>query len=287
MTPLVIALGGALCGAGLWLGVLGVLGRFRFTPPSGAARVGKKRGRWFTGTPRQLLGALAIGGITVGVTKWWSLFPIIVGGTAMFGGRFSKRGDVTSSMQAGEALAVWCERVRDTLAAGAGVTAAFHAAARSSHASLAGPATRLAERASSSGVAPALLEFGTEVNHPSADSMVMALMLAEQRGGKELISLLASEVESIRHELAVEREEDAVRSRYRTGVRIIVTVMLVSIQVFRLLSRSFLAPYDSFAGQIVLFVLGLIVLAALGRLAQLSQRSERERLFDPRRVVSS
>jgi tight adherence protein B len=272
-----------MCALGVWVTILGATGRLRLD--RAVTVTSTKRFRWITGTTRQVVGALMVAGFTVAVTRWWALFPIIVGGTVLFGGRFSKRAGVAASMEAAEALAVWCERVRDTLGAGAGLTAAFHAAARSSHDVLAGPANRLAERASSSGVGPALIEFGAEVNHPSADSMVMALMLAEQRGGKELISLLGAEVESIRHELAVEREEDAVRSRYRTAVRIIVAVMLVSIQVYRLLSKTFLAPYDSLTGQIVLFVLGLIVLVALWRLAQLSERAERERLFDPRRVV--
>jgi tight adherence protein B len=283
MTRLVIIVGGSMCALGVWVTILGATGRLRLD--RAVTVTSTKRFRWITGTTRQVVGALMVAGFTVAVTRWWALFPIIVGGTVLFGGRFSKRAGVAASMDAAEALAVWCERVRDTLGAGAGLTAAFHAAARSSHDVLAGPANRLAERASSSGVGPALIEFGAEVNHPSADSMVMALMLAEQRGGKELISLLGAEVESIRHELAVEREEDAVRSRYRTAVRIIVAVMLVSIQVYRLLSKTFLAPYDSLTGQIVLFVLGLIVLVALWRLAQLSERAERERLFDPRRVV--
>lgn len=285
MNQFVGFLGGAVAAAGVWLAVLGATGRFRLDRQQ-VIITDQKRFRWITGTTRQVVGSLLVSGFTVAVTRWWALAPIIVGGTVLFGGRFSKRTGVGESMLTGEALAVWCERVRDTLGAGAGLTAAFHAAARSSHNVLAGPANRLAERSSSSGVGPALIEFGAEVNHPSADSMVMALMLAEQRGGKELISLLGSEVDAIRHELAVEREEDAVRSRYRTGVRIIVAVMLVSIQVYRLLSREFLAPYDSFAGQVVLFVLGLIVLVALWRLAQLSERATRERLFDPRRVVS-
>jgi tight adherence protein B len=271
---------GLLVGAGVWVLAMLAAGRgdlFDKRPRSARAKS-------VTGEPvtaKQLVGGFAGAGLIYFVTSWWAVFPIVMVGTVLFSGKFPKRAAASQDMAAGEALASWAERVRDAVQAGTGLVSAFHAAARSCAPQIAEHATELAERAGESGISPALVQFSGRIGLGSADSLVMAMIVAEQRGGRELVSLLTSEIEAIRHELAIEREESGIRQRYRTAVRIIIVTMGISMIGYRMLSPTFMAPYNSFTGQVVLLVLGAIMLAALSRIVRLSRRLVRERLFDP------
>jgi hypothetical protein len=270
---------GLLIGAGVWVIAMLASGRgdiFEREERSLRSKANRERV-----TPKQLLVALVASLIIYYVTSWWAVFPIVMTGTLMFAGKFPRRALVSKDVAAGEALAGWAERVRDSVQAGTGLVSAFHAAARSCQPIIADNASDLADDASNIGISPALIRFSGRVGLGSADSLVMAMIVAEQRGGRELVSLLNSEIDAIRHELAVEREESGIRQRYRTAVRIIVATMGISTVGYRLLSPAFMQPYNGFNGQIVLLIVGGVMLASLGRIVKLSQRLARERIFDP------
>lgn len=279
-TDLSMIAAGLLMGAGVWVVLMLAIGRgdiFDIQVTSSRAKsIDRQRA-----SARQLLGGLVASLLIYLVTSWWAVFPIAMTGTMLFAGKFTRRTSESKDMAAGEALASWAERVRDAVQAGTGLVSAFHAAARSCAPSIADEAADLADDASKIGISPALVRFSGRIGLGSADALVMAMIVAEQRGGRELVSLLNSEIEAIRHELAVEREENGIRQRYRTAVRIIVVTMVVSMVGYRALSPSFMQPYDSFGGQVVLLILGSVMLASLGRIVRLSQRLRRERLFDP------
>ncbi len=270
---------GVLIGAGVWVLAMLAAGRgdiFEREEQSVRSKANREKV-----TPKQLLIALVAASVIYYVTSWWAVFPIVITGTLMFAGKFPRRAVVSKDVAAGEALAGWAERVRDSVQAGTGLVSAFHAAARSCQPIIADNASDLADDASQVGISPALVRFSGRIGLGSADSLVMAMIVAEQRGGRELVSLLNSEIDAIRHELAVEREESGIRQRYRTAVRIIIATMGVSMIGYRLLSPTFMRPYNSFNGQIVLLIVGAVMLASLGRIVKLSQRLVRERIFDP------
>ncbi len=271
---------GLLIGAGVWMLTMVAVGRTDIFEIQRTSTRAKSLDRQ-RASVRQLLAALAASLFIYFVTSWWAVFPIAMTGTFLFAGKFTRRTTESLDMATGEALASWAERVRDAVQAGTGLVSAFHAAARSCAPSIAEQATDLADDASKIGISPALVRFSGRVGLGSADALVMAMIVAEQRGGRELVSLLNSEIDAIRHELAVEREENGIRQRYRTAVRIIVVTMAVSMVGYRALSPQFMSAYDSFGGQVVLLVIGSVMLAALGRIVRLSQRLRRERLFDP------
>jgi hypothetical protein len=270
---------GLLIGAGVWILAMLAAGRgdiFEREEKSIRAKANREKV-----TAKQLLIAVISSAIIYYVTSWWAVFPIVIVGTIMFAGKFPRRALVSKDVAAGEALAGWAERVRDSVQAGTGLVSAFHAAARSCQPIIAQNATDLADDASQIGISPALVRFSGRIGLGSCDSLVMAMIVAEQRGGRELVSLLNSEIDAIRHELSVEREESGIRQRYRTAVRIIIATMGISMIGYRLLSPTFMEPYNLFSGQIVLLVVGAVMLASLGRIVKLSQRLVRERIFDP------
>ena len=279
-----VVAGGVLAGAGVWLLAMTLLGK---TPSFELKRSEPGTRRWIRATPRQAAVGVLVAVVIALVTRWWALSPAIIVGALAFSGRFGKRAEDSEHMAKAEALATWCERLRDAVDAGAGLVAALNTAARTAPDAIATPARRLADQASTVGISPALVEFSRTVRHGSADSMVMAMIVAEHRGGKELVSLLSGEIKAIRHELLIEKEENGIRQRYRTAVRILVGLMLGSVVVYRLISTTFLQPYRTATGQGVLLVLSFGVLASLRQIVRLSERADRERLFDPARIVEA
>jgi tight adherence protein B len=280
---LVFIAGGVLAGLGVWVAGMALTGRWSFDRKSARPN---RDGKLITAEPRQVIAGAAVALTVYAVTGWVVMVPAILVGTLRFGSSFARRSADADDVQLSEALATWCERVRDATQAGAGMVASLHAAARSAPAAIEPAAKELAQAASTVGVTPALLGFARRLPSGVADSMVMAMVLAEQRGGRELVSLLAGEVEAIRHELAIQKEETAIRSRYRTAVRIVTAVIVVSMVGYRLLSPDFLDPYSSFSGQVFLGFLSIGVLASLQRIVSLSRRVDRVRLFDPASVAT-
>jgi tight adherence protein B len=276
--------GGVLAGLGIWVASMAISGKWSFERK--ASRSSASNGKLITAEPRQILAGAAVSLIVFVITGWAVMVPAIMIGTLRFGSSFTRRAGDAEDVQLSEALATWCERVRDATQAGAGMVASLHAAARSAPTAIEPAARELAQAASTVGVTPALLGFARRLPSGVADSMVMAMVLAEQRGGRELVSLLAGEIDAIRHELAIQKEETAIRSRYRTAVRIVTAVIICSMVGYRLISPDFLAPYSTFSGQLFLAFLSAGVLASLQRMVSLAKRVDRVRLFDPASVAS-
>jgi tight adherence protein B len=280
-----LPLGGMLVGLGVWLLIAVLSGWVDVAAFSRSQRhVGRRATLQMSATPHQLLSGIAVAlGLFV-LTRWWALAVVSLIGSVLFSGKFPRRAIASQTIEASVALATWAERVRDSVRAGAALTTAFHAAARSCPPLITGAAQRLADDASTIGITAALLRFGTALDVGAADQIVMALIVAEQKGGRELPSLLGAEIDAIRHEVAVEKEEAGIRQRVRTAIRVIVATIMISVVGYRFLSRTFLLPYNSMQGQMVLLIAGAIILASLGRIVKLAERAPRARLFDPAAV---
>lgn len=170
-----------------------------------------------------------------------------------------------------EAVAVWAEMLRDTLAAAAGLQQAIRATAPIAPQALEVEVRALAARVERGERLPeALRAFADDVDDPLADLVVAALLLAAERQAGQLSDLLGSLAHATREQVTVRLKAGADRARVRTSVRVVVVVTLAMAFGLLLLDRAYLAPYGTPTGQLVLAVVGGLFAVAFWWLARLA-----------------
>jgi hypothetical protein len=268
-TTIVFGLLGAGFGAGLWLIIAG------WRMPSSH----RPRPRWWRrpSEPQIIRGATAAGaGVLGGVlTGWLASVPLTVAAVLSLPkllGRDTPHADRTDRI---EAIATWTEMLRDTLAAAAGIEQAILASARLApkaiHDEVAALATQLESGAR---LAPSLRHFADDLSDPTADLVVSSLVLASTQQARQVGELLGSLAATARKHAAMRMRIETSRSRTRTTVRIIVGTTVTFAATLAVLSRDYLAVYDSATGQLVLLAAGALFacsFAWLTRIAAVAQ----------------
>ena len=196
--------------------------------------------------------AAAAGLVLALVTRW----PVgVVAGVALgffardlFAGRTQQRHQTDHT----EAIASWTEMLRDTMAAAAGLEQAIITTAPLAPAAIRPEVGGLVTRLQRERLGPALAAFGDDLGDPTADLVVSALTLAASGEAQELGELLASLAAAARDSATMRLKVDATRARTRTSVRIITIVTIGMALLLMVLNRTYLTPFDSVTGQIVL-----------------------------------
>lgn len=268
VTPelLLIVLAGALAGGGALLLVSSL------TPQEPAPHISQS-----TILPRiAKLGArvpLAVGAgfILLLLTRWPVL--AVAGGLlvffapALFGGAASEKQAIAKL----EGLAAWTESLRDTIAGAVGLEQAIPATAYAASPSIAPQLTTLADRLRVRTPLPiALQRFADELDDPSADLIVAALMLNARLRGPGLRDVLTSLAGSAREELEMRRRVGSGRASTRRSVQIVVGITVVFVLGLVLFNRDYVEPYSSPLGQIVLLVVLLFFAAGFMWMRRLS-----------------
>ncbi|WP_257210850.1 type II secretion system F family protein [Actinomyces ruminis] len=154
-----------------------------------------------------------------------------------------------------EALATWAESLRDTIAGAVGleqaIPATVYAAAPVIREDLALLADRMRVRVS---LATALRQFADDLNDPTADLIVSALIMNSRLRGPGLRQLLGSLADTARAELDMRQRVSASRAGTRRSAQIVVVFSVVVMLGLALFNRSFVEPYASVQGQLVLLV---------------------------------
>ncbi|GAB3284074.1 type II secretion system F family protein [Kineosporia babensis] len=194
---------------------------------------------WFTGWP---VAALAC---AVAVMAW----PVLGGG------RRGERHDI----EVLEAIVVWTQGLRDTVAGGASLEQAIGVSVEGAPEVL---------RPSLQEVRSRMLVRQT-LDHalrplqavPGADFVVAALILAARRRGDRLPDVLSGIVTTSAHEVAQRRQILAARAGIHRSVQIIIGVTVAILVWMATVGAAYMAPYDSWSGQGVLAIV-MAVLAA-------------------------
>jgi len=274
------ALLGLLFGAGAWLAVDGLVRRPR---PSSGARTGRRLGQLTGGTaPVRVVAAVAAAALVGLWTRWpvaallaaiavWALPELLAGAR------------VSGQAQARlEAVASWTESLRGTLQAAAGLEQAIVATAVTTPEPIRPQVAGLAEAIQAGVRLPdALHAFADELDHPDADRVVAALLLAASGHARNLADQLAALAAAAREQAAARRRIQTEWATTRTSVRVIIAITLVMAVAMVAFNRDFLAPYDSAGGQLILAVVGAMFGAGYWWLARLS------RIPEPPRVLAS
>ena len=255
MNALVAFVLGAGIGFGAFVAGLGVAGRSVF-----GAR------RWRPLSPRALLVATAAVGAGLGAyaaTGWLAGGALVVAGVIvaprLWGGRTEHQREIARV----EAIAAWAEMLRDTMAGAAALEQAIVATGPLAPAPIASAVARLAARLDMEPLAVALRQFADDVDHPTCDFVVAALVIAAEREARDLGPLLGQLAVCARDEAKMRTRIWIDRAKTRTSVKVIAGCVLLFAGGLMVFSRSYLEPYDTVGGQLVLLVIGAVFAVSL------------------------
>jgi Flp pilus assembly protein TadB len=265
---LLAIMAGAVAGAGLFLFVAAVRG----LPPK-PARIGPSPLERLVKDLFSVRGAAAvIVGIAVLVVTRWVVAGLGMAMLAYSWRSLSGAGSERRAMSRLEGLATWTESLRDTIAGAVGLEQAIPASTRVADASIREPLTRLVDRLHTRvPMHAALRRFAEDLDDPSADMIIAALIINSRLRGPGLRDLLGALADSVREELDMRRKINSSRRSTRRSVQIVIAVSVLMAVGLAILDHAFLAPYDSVFGQLVLaiivtiYALGIIWLRKLAR----------------------
>jgi len=274
--PLLAVLAGALGGCGLLLLVTAVRGRPPGPPGRRATRL-RRQVREIAGTRGAL--ALLAGALTLAATRW------IVAGIALallvlawrtLGGAAGER----RAMMRLEALATWTESLRDTIAGAVGLEQAIPSSLRVAAPSLREPLARLVDRLHTRVPMPeALRGLADDLDDPSADLIIGALIINARLRGPGLRDLLGALAASVREELDVRRKVNAERRSTRRSAQIVVLVSVGLALGLAVLNPGYVHVYDGPLGQLVLVVVVALYAAGFMWMRRLATFEAPERLL--------
>jgi len=260
-TELLALAAGAISGLGVFVFVAAWRGRLNM---SGITRNSVQ------GSPRHVVVAGVVLVITWLVTGW-TLAAVTIGVvSAMASTALSRYGKRRDDRTLVDAIAVWTEQLRDMLAGSNGLEQTITTTATHAPAALREPLERLVVSMSYSPLPQALARFARDVNHPTADFVVAALSTAATRQVRELGALLGHLATCARDEARMHTRIWVGRSRTRSAVKIIASVVIVFVGGLVVLSPEYLAPYRTAEGQLVLSVIVLVFFGALLLMQRLS-----------------
>ena len=221
-----------------------------------------------------------VGAFCLIVTRW----PVagVLGGFAFatLPGSLRKVVPGASSKRA-EAIAGWTESIRDSLAASAGLAQAIVVTASSAPIPIRPQVGALATRlANGVPLDAALRTFSLEVDDPAAEFLVCALLLAATARAQRLVDVLGALADSIRDDVSMHLRVDASRASARSSVRTVVIFSIVFACTLTVVAHSYLRPFGTAAGQVVLAVVGAFYAVGLAYMVWLVRPMQEMRLLD-------
>ncbi|MFM9446955.1 type II secretion system F family protein [Streptomyces acidiscabies] len=233
------------------------------------------------GWTRRKVVVAAVTGIVAGALTGWPVAGVLaVAGMLTLPGLLGPDRQTTRRTERMEALATWTEMLRDTLSAAAGLEQAVLVTADIAPAALKKELGVMASLVRAGQPLPsALRAFADDADDPLADVVVSALVTAAEQQASQLGALLGELADSVREQVAMRQRVDAGRASIRTGVRVTVIVTLGMTLGLVVFNRPYLAPFDTFTGQVVLAVVGALFALAFTWLTAIGRIDEPVRLL--------
>jgi Flp pilus assembly protein TadB len=265
---LLAVLAGAVAGCGLFLFLVALRG-LPPRQPGGRPGPARRMIRELTGVRGVI--AVVAGLVTLVATGWLvagvGVALLVLSWRGLSGAASERR-----ALARLEALATWTESLRDTIAGAVGLEQAIPASLRAAGPTLAEPLARLVDRLHTREPMPvALRRFADDLDDPGADLIIAALIINSRLRGPGLRDLLGALSRSVREELDVRRRVTADRRSTRRSAQIVVGVSVGLALALAIFDHSYVAAYDSLAGQVVLavvaalYALGIVWMRALAR----------------------
>ncbi len=225
-------------------------------------------------------GIALVAGILVLVATGWIVagvgVALLVYSWRSLGGAASER----KTMARLESLATWTESLRDTIAGAVGLEQAIPSSLRVADVSIREPLAKLVDRLHTRvPMHVALRRFADDLDDPSADMIIAALIINSRLRGPGLRALLGALAASVREELDMRRKVNAGRRSTRRSVQIVIAVSVGMAIGLAVVDHAFLAPYNGVYGQLMLVVIGALYAAGILWLRRLATFSTPERLL--------
>jgi tight adherence protein B len=273
-SPLVGGLLGAVAAIGVVIAVAAWVGAL----DAPAAALQQRAGRI-----DQLLARTGLAVAAGGLAWWWTGWIAAAAALAWLGWvapslagvRTKRRREIARS----EAVAVWAEMLRDLLLANAGVREAIGKTARVAPPPIADEVRALEVRAQRGELAGALQRFAADLDDPIADTVIVALLLAERRSVSNLSGMLSAVATSTRETVAMQLRVNATRARtYRTS-QMIAGVVAFFTGLLLVTNRDYMKPFGTLTGQLVLIGVTAVLAVAVGTMLALSRPARAPRLL--------
>lgn len=251
MSTLVLAALAAGTALGLLLVIAGLSGRQLLGSPSSHLQ----RMRASSLLPKAALAAVAAL-LTVAATGW--LVGGIIAAVAVLvlpgilGGKAARQRAIDRT----EAIASWTEMIRDSIVAASGLEEAIVATAPVAPPPIATEVRTMVRRLEHERLPEALVDFGKDLDHPSGDLVIAALVIASRMEASDLSGLLSRLAEATRGEARMRIRVEVGRTRVRTATKVIVGVVVAAVVFLAVANRSYLSVYDSAGGQTMLGIVG-------------------------------
>jgi tight adherence protein B len=233
----------------------------------------------------QLVLPIAFGLLCAAITRW----PVagILGGLALATLPSSLRKVLPgATSKRTEAVASWTELIRDSLAASAGLSQAIVATASSAPIPIRRQVSALAGRLGNGvSLEAALRSFASEVDDPAAEFLVCALLLAATSRAQRLVEVLSALADSIREDVSMHLRIDASRASARSSVRTVVLFSLGFAGLLAVIGHSYLSPFSTVTGQVVLALVGSLYGVGIALMVRLVRPKPEIRLLDGDRAA--
>ena len=251
MIALVPALGGAL----LVAGVLSLVAGLRPTATPERARVRSGTLTRLRSMPKRTR-MLLFGGLAVGVVAWlvtgWVLALVAAPVAAVGLPMLLAASPAATRIERLESMEEWTRSLSGVLTVGVGLEQALVATLRSTPEPIAPEVNRLVARLRARWVTEdALRAFADELNDATGDLVAANLILGARRRGAGLASVLEGLAESVAADVRARREVEADRAKPRATARW-VTLVSAAVLVVLAISGSYVEPYRSPIGQVIL-----------------------------------
>lgn len=212
---------------------------------------------------RQLLAGVLTGVVVLVVIRWVVLAVVLGAVVAFWDRAFGGARHERAAIARIEGLAGWIEALRDTIAGAVGLEQAIPATAVNAAPSIRPSLNLLVDRLRVREPLPdALMKFSEDLDDPSADLVVAALILNARLRGPGLRDVLTALATSARDELDVRRRVESSRRSTRRSVQVVVGVIGGVAALLVLFNRQYVEPYGTVEGQAVLAgVLGVFGLS--------------------------
>jgi len=198
--------------------------------------------------------------VVCGAIGWWATGLLV-----------DRKGSGPGELERVEALATWTEQLRDVLMAGDQPIGAIQATVSTCPEPVRPQVRALASRLGRQPEQVVLRQFADELDDPTADLIAAGLLVALTKGGKAE-RVLSSLAQQARHQAERRRLLEAEREPARREVWWVTGLMTLQLLGGLLFARSsYLAPYRTFSGQVVLGVLLGAFLALIVYVQRLSR----------------
>lgn len=179
-----------------------------------------------------------------------------------------------------DGLATWTESLRDTVAGAVGLEQAIPATAHAASPTIAPQLYALSDRLRVRVPLPvALQRFADDLDDAGADLIIAALILNSRLRGPGLRQVLTSLATSARAELEMRSRVAAGRRATQRSVQIVVGVTVVFVLGLRMFNPTYVAPYATVTGQLVLLVIMGLFAAGIAWLRRLARFEAPERFL--------